>query len=82
MNHVTIISIIPVMSATTSNPFTPQIILLDSQVLRLPGDDGFKQRLIVLFVLNGLVILLGFIYLTLIGIDLKRKEVKHLLYSL
>jgi hypothetical protein len=81
MNHVTIRSIIPVMLSTTSNPFTPQIALLDSQVLRLP-EDGFKQRLIVLFVLNGLVILLGFVYLTLIGIDLKRKEVKHLLYSL
>lgn len=63
-------------ATNSTNPFTQQIVTLDATVFIIPNDiGGFKARLIVLFILCGLVCLLGCVYLVLIGIDLRRKQV-------
>lgn len=64
------------VTRTTSltNPYTPQLALLQDELYRDPT-PGFQTRIIILFIINGLVVLLGMVYLTLLIIDVKRKGV-------
>ncbi|KAI5479794.1 starch phosphorylase, glycosyltransferase family 35 protein [Pseudohyphozyma bogoriensis] len=61
------------MASNSSNPYSAYVEQLEAQVYKTPS-EGFKWRLVALYILNGLAVIGAITQFTLLWIDAKRKR--------